>query len=127
MRVSQRVCLVLAVAFSSCAKDDPDEPGIACTTILLAPIKVRVLSLQGLPIDSVTARNITVDECRPFPFPDAGAETTLSCNEQGAGTYRVRVQSGELSWTQSVDLEADECHVTDRAELDFFLDPDTAD
>ncbi|HKP64701.1 MAG TPA: hypothetical protein VJV78_48525 [Polyangiales bacterium] len=95
-----------------------------CTDILLLPIAVTI-EPRDLTVDSVTSHNEgerSVDCQRGFR-----SRTMFSCREQGAGTYTVQVTSGELTWTQTVELHADECHVTDTAKLTFELDPATTD
>jgi hypothetical protein len=122
---STNTWLALTLAVVGCGGDD--EGGALCTLELRLPIAVRVSSPQGLPIDTVTARNREIEQCSSFGFEDAGDDRVFHCAEQGGGKYVVRVASGELAWSQSVDLTADACHVSDSATLEFVLDPATAD
>lgn len=97
---------------------------VPCTDILLFPIQVKI-EPHELTVDSVTSRNGDKEtlDCRP----GFRSRTMFSCVEQGEGTYTVQVTSGVYTWTQSVYLHANECHVINRAELIFDLDHDTAD
>lgn len=81
------------------------------------------------PVDSVTATRSNEQPCyleRASSDPaaiDAGdvASALYGCWEQGAGTYLVRVRRGDRSWTQSVEVPADDCHVTELQRLTFEL------
>jgi len=99
---------------------------------------VSVASPRGLPIDSVTATRRSESSCEGNSVPalsdaasatseDGGAIAMYVCYEQGGGEYAVKVESGALSWTQSVQVAANACHVTESKTLSFVLDPATAD
>jgi hypothetical protein len=97
---------------------------VPCTDILLLPIQVNI-EPNGLPVDSVTSHNGGKEtrDCQP----GFRTRTKFSCVEQGAGTYNVQVTSGDYTWTQSVELRSNGCHVIELVELHFELDPETAD
>jgi hypothetical protein len=109
------------------------DDSTACTRELRFPIQVDVSSPDGLPIDSVTATREREDECADLSYPgladggDASSSGHYACTEQGGGTYVVRVTSGELTWSKSTHIDADECHTTEDKSLTFVLDPETAD
>jgi hypothetical protein len=128
--MSNRYWLTAWIALSSCSEAEP-EAEVPCTDELRTAVIVSVRSPQGLPTDDVTAtRGKATTECTSWPLDtvDAGADSAMYfCSEQGGGTYRVRVTSGDLTWTQSVDVEADVCHVRKAVEVEFVLDPEQAD
>jgi hypothetical protein len=107
----------------------------ACATNLVAAIQVRVSSPHGLAIDAVTATNHQTRKCDRVEPPDeddgGGADSSAAvhytCWEDGGGTYGVSVESGKLTWTQNVHVNADACHVTEMKMLTFVLDPHSAD
>jgi hypothetical protein len=112
------------IALSLCACSDETT----CTLENRLAITVQVESPQGLPVDSVTATRRREQACESqATSQDASGPGSYECGEQGGGTYTVRVTSGELQWTQRVDISADECHTTEHQTLEFVLDPDTAD
>lgn len=128
--MSNRLWLAAWIALSSCSEDEP-EPEVPCTNELRTAVTVAVRSPEGLPTDDVTATHgKTTTDCTSWPLDtvDAGADSAMYfCWEQGGGTYRVRVESGDLAWTKSVEVEADDCHVRKAAEVEFVLDPEHAD
>lgn len=119
----QRKVIPIAVVAAVLAACDP----VYCTAELRTAVAVHVSSSSGLEPDSVTAERLSEQSCTSYPVSDAGDDGHFVCHEQGAGIYTVRVTSGSLTWTQTVDVEADECHTTEVEELHFELDPATAD
>jgi hypothetical protein len=125
--------LLLASMLTSSACSD----SITCTFDQKLAITVQVQYTQGLEPDLVTAaQSARPQECwNTDEFArDAGGSAsgvpsvnTYHCHEQGGGEYVVRVVSGNLSWTQSVDIAANQCHTTEHKELRFVLDPSDAD
>ena len=107
--------------------ESSNEMNYACTAELRAPMGVSVSSPQGLPIDSVTAECNSEMACVHKSRYDSDDSVFYSCFEDGGGTYTVTVRSGDLAWTQKVDIKANECHTTEGKSLDFVLDPNTAD
>ena len=115
---------------------------VECTMELRMPISVRVLSPEGLPIDGVTAtlrsentcfslftlgNCFSSDACFSSDIDASSEANRFHCSEQGEGEYKVSVKSGDLTWTQSIYIEADECHTIENKELLFSLDPSEAD
>lgn len=101
-----------------------------CTLESRLAVLVTVVNPDDMEIDAVTVERVGEHNCfletrpRSFTVPDAGeSEGTLySCWEQGTGTYVVRVKSGEQTWTESVDVPGNECHVTKAQKLTIELD-----
>jgi hypothetical protein len=92
-----------------------------CTDELRLAVLVTVLNPNELEIDSVTAMQLDEEPCylenrrSSVAVDDAGMldEGALySCWEQGVGVYEVRVQSGKQSWTETVPVPGNTCHVT---------------
>lgn len=96
---------------------------VGCGDILVLPIRVKI-EPHELTVDSVTSHN----EGEPTLECQANfrSRTDFSCQEQGAGTYTVQVTSGDYTWSQSVELHSNGCHVDSRAELHFELAAETA-
>lgn len=116
--------LALALALAAC------DDSTSCTAELRSAIEVYVESPDGLPVDAVTATQRSEIPCDMLPSTgaqDAGDAEHYNCSEQSGGTYVVRVTSGDETWSQAVDIEADECHTTERKTLTFVLDPALAD
>jgi hypothetical protein len=114
------VAVVLTVV--ACA----DEP---CPPILFTAVRVHVTSSAGLEPDSVTASQGIKSECHRLP-PEgdvAGVDATFACHEMRDELYVIQVTSGSLTWTQSTTVASDGCHVAEAKELEFELDPATAD
>lgn len=96
-----------------------------CTDEARLAILVEVSNPDDVAIDSVKATHAREQPCYLESAPlgsvldDAGASDAAlySCWEQGAGSYVVRVTSGKRSWTQSVDVPGDDCHVTKAQKL----------
>lgn len=102
-----------------------------CTNEARLAILVSLENPDDLPIDAVTASRTREESCfLERPARDAGAvdggeadaAALYSCWEQGAGTYVVRVRSAKRTWTQSVEVAANSCHVSTPQELTFELD-----
>ncbi|MFZ5894407.1 MAG: hypothetical protein ACOY0T_25320 [Myxococcota bacterium] len=97
-----------------------------CTLELRSAVTVSISSPNGLPVSPVTVTNETEAECQLTQGAGSNA-LTYSCYEQGGGLYTVRVTSGSTTWTKSVSVAADECHVTEQKTVSFVLDPALAD
>ena len=104
-----------------------------CTFSPRLAIVVDVNAASDAEIDSVTATHESEQRCyleqaaRNSDADDAGERDTsvaavYSCLAQGEGTYAVRVTSGKHTWTQSVEVAGDKCHVTELQKLTFELD-----
>jgi hypothetical protein len=100
-----------------------------CTDEARPAILVAVAHPDGLTVDSVKVMHGSEKHCYLASAPrgyDAGEAdgpdaAQYLCLEQGQGTYVVRVTSGKRTWTQSVEITGDECHVTNVAKLTFEL------
>jgi hypothetical protein len=124
--------VVLAtLAFSACrrapGRDDLHGDEIHCTMDLRVAVVVQISSPTGDPVTAVTAFNRTERPCRSYPRDRATPPTEYFCHEQGGGRYIVRVRTGKGTWTQTVSVGADECHVSDQVTVAFWLDPTIAD
>jgi hypothetical protein len=107
----------VAVAVAACGDDT-----YSCTTELRTAVVVKVSSDEGLDVDRVTAGRRVQNECHLL-----GVDT-YNCFEQGGGKYVVRVFSGSLTWTRTVSVDADRCHVDyPPEELAIELEAATAD
>jgi hypothetical protein len=103
----------------------------ACSGELRLAVLVQITDLEGMSIDSVTATRESEQKCYLETAQrllargeDAGEPEfwVYSCwEQQGEGSYLVRVKSGEREWMKSVDVPGDECHVTKSQELSFEL------
>lgn len=99
-------------ALASCGDDECSEE---------VRVAVDVLIAGTGPIDKVTVELDHEEECGSF-FDDQQNQV-YTCWEQGAGTYTVRVYSGERVLEQQVDIETNKCdHIKQRASLQFDLD-----
>jgi hypothetical protein len=98
-------------ALASCSDDD-------CTPVQLVAVDVMI-SGTG-PIDKVTGELETEEECGSF-FDEDGNQI-FTCWEQGGGTYTVRVYSGDRVVEEQIAVEADACHIKERAWLNIDLD-----
>lgn len=125
--VAQRgtAIVLLGLLLQACPGGDSAE---ACTTELRFPITARITRL-GRDVDAIIVRvGGNEHDCGNWQEPDASADPVeYRCAERGGGTYTVRVESGELSWTRSVEIEADECHARSQETLTFVLDEATAE
>jgi hypothetical protein len=132
---SHGTTLLVASTLTSAGCSDAN----VCTLEARTAVIVQVEYTQDLEPDSVMAtRRSRPLECTRWDHQEAGAKkadasdigaavSTYHCREQGGGEYVVRVVSGNLSWTQSVDIAANECHTIEQKELRFVLDPSDAD
>ena len=106
------------------------DDSLECTLQIEYPLLVRIVS-DGLHVDEITVRNGDDKiQCMRSGISqgDAGFVMTARCTEVGGGgTYHVRVRSGSLHWTQSVEIDGNECHSIGVKEVEFVLDPATAD
>jgi hypothetical protein len=101
---------------------------VSCTAELRTAVQVTVTAEGGLTIDRVTAERGKEHDCEPWD--DVAVNPALySCHEQGGGKYTVRVYSGMLTWTRSVEVPEDDdgCHVTETKELEITASAATAD
>lgn len=91
-----------------------------CSADLRFAIVVELNNPDRLTVDEVTATLASEEQC--FLESSARQNPVYSCLEQGAGTYVVQVISGEQTWTQTVEVAADECHVTklQKLRIDLF-------
>ena len=121
--VRSSVCfLVASFALSACSSSEK-----SCTTELRTAVSVQIESPEGLPISAVTAENMDELACSSFtPTQDAGY-VGYDCYEQGPGVYTVRVKSGTMTWSQSVSIAGNDCHVTEHKTLQFVQEASTAD
>lgn len=90
-------------------------------------VVVRISSPTRDPVTAVTAFNRTEQPCKTYPTDRQTPLTEYFCHEQGGGRYIVRVRTEKRTWTQTVSVGADECHVTDPVTVAFWLDPTIAD
>jgi hypothetical protein len=123
----------LLVALAGCVGDGYLESVTTiesiCTDEARLAVLVAVFVSDDRIIDSVTATNESEQQCflesasRGGDAQDAGEPSVAlySCWEQAQGNYEVRVTSGEQTWTQSVDVPGDGCHVSERQKLKFEL------
>jgi hypothetical protein len=101
-----------------------------CTLESRLAVLVTVVNPDDMEIDVVTVERVGEHNCflesrpRGFTRDDAGEPegTLYSCWEQGVGTYVVRVKSGKQTWTESVDVPGDKCHVSKAQKLTIELD-----
>jgi hypothetical protein len=104
-----------------------------CTFSPRLAIVVEVNAASDMEIDSVTATHESEQRCylerasRDSNADDAGERNSAvaavySCLAQGEGTYAVHVTSGQHTWTQSIEVFGDKCHVTELQKLTFELD-----
>lgn len=110
-----------ALMTSACGEDR-----VTCTTELRVAVDVRISSPEDLPIDRVTAERVNEQDCEGEAETEA-PEATFACFEQGGGTYIVRVYSGDLVWTRTLEIEGDRCHVASTETLSIELTAATAD
>ncbi|HET9933294.1 MAG TPA: hypothetical protein VFQ35_21465 [Polyangiaceae bacterium] len=116
-------CLSLfVIAASGCSSTEK-----VCTLQLLTAVRVRIESLDGLPITDVRLTSPAQQNCFENSAGATDTSVEYDCYEQGGGIYTVRVTSGTMTWTQSVSVAADECHVTEQKTLQFVLDSASAD
>lgn len=121
---SLHALLTAALVLGACGEGELETvttiQGI-CTDELRLAVLVTVLNPNELEIDSVTATQLGEEPCfletrrGSVAADDAGTldEGALySCWEQGVGVYEVHVQSGKQSWTKSVPVPGNTCHVT---------------
>jgi hypothetical protein len=81
---------------------------------------MRLTVPNGVRIDRITAERRIEEECGSFSNRSAGQ--VFTCWEQGGGIYIVRVYSGgQPLYAEEVDVEADECHVKQRASIEIDL------
>jgi hypothetical protein len=85
-------------------------------------IAAEVIVTGAGPIDKVTIELESEKECGSF-F-DQGVGQVFTCWEQGGGLYTVRVYSGDVVREKQVEIEADECHIKERASLQIDLQTD---
>lgn len=127
------LCLIAlaTLASSACSKGparhDIRQDEIECTEELRIAVVVRVSSPTRGPVTAVTVFNQTELPCRASPRTNPTPPAEYLCFEQGGGRYVVHVRRGPTTWTQVVSIDADECHVTRRETVDFWLDPTVAD
>lgn len=79
------------------------------------------------PIDRVTAELESEEECGTGRFSSpigsfSAPDQAYNCWEQGGGVYTVRVYSGAAVHEMQVEIEADECHIKERASVTIDLD-----
>jgi len=120
--------LVLGVGAALEACGDDTE---SCTTEIRAAVIVEVSAPSGLSIDGVTVEQADELACVMSDATSSNGSKTFTCMEQAPGTYAVRVHSGSLTWTRTLELAADPdnpCHVkSPPAELEVVLNQATAD
>jgi hypothetical protein len=85
-------------------------------------IAAEVIVTGTGPIDKVTIELESEKECDFFVDPGLGQ--VFTCSEQGGGLYTVRVYSGDTVREKQVEIEADECHIKERASLQIDLQAD---
>ena len=79
-------------------------------------VAINVMISGSAPVDKVTAELEFEEECG---F-NRQVGQVFTCWEQGGGTYTVRVYSGDMVHEEEIEIEADECHIKERATL--FID-----
>jgi hypothetical protein len=125
--------LAIALVFCACGEGELESVTIVdgiCTFESRLAILVTIDNPDQLEIDSVTAKRTLEQHCFLEARPrwrladDAGeSEGTLySCWEQGTGTYQVRVKSGDRTWTETVDVPGDDCHIAKVQKITFELE-----
>ena len=115
------LCLAPLALLAGCGSSN------MCTADLRTAVRVHISSPDGLPVSAVTVSNHGEQPCETFASADASSDLEYDCYEQGGGIYTVHVESGSMTWTKSVSIAADSCHVTEQKTLEFVLDPATAD
>jgi hypothetical protein len=83
-----------------------------CTADWRFAVLVELDNPDRLSIDEVTATLENEEQCFLESSTRALDHALYSCLEQGGGRYSVLVRSGERTWDESVDVPANECHVT---------------
>jgi hypothetical protein len=106
------VCASCVVAFG-CGDDE-------CSAEQRVALEVIVGSAG--PIDKVTVELEDEEECGTGRSSGASPsfsdpELVYTCWEQGGGVYTVRVYSGTEVYEEQIEIEADECHIKERASL----------
>lgn len=115
--------VLTVVALGACGEGELETvttiSGI-CTDELRLAVLVTIINPDDLEIDSVTATRADEEPCflenrlHTVATEDAGEPegSLYSCWEQGVGRYMVRVKSGDQTWTESVAVPGNKCHVT---------------
>lgn len=92
-----------------------------CTADWRFALLVELDNPDRLPVDEVTATLENEEQCFLESSTRALDHALYSCLEQGGGSYGVLVRSGERTWNESVDVPADDCHVTALQKLTIHL------
>jgi len=92
-----------------------------CTADWRFALLVELENPARLPIDEVTATLESEEQCFLESSTRALDHALYSCLEQGGGSYAVLVRSGDRTWNESIDVPADDCHVTKLQKLTIQL------
>lgn len=114
------LALSLSLSLSGCSSSSEKS----CTLELRTAVRVQVTSPEALRIDAVSVTNSFEAACVPSVTGQSGQ---YDCYEQGIGQYTVRVKSGTMTWSKSVSIAGDECHVSELKTLEIVLQSTTAD
>ena len=129
-----RLCVLGSLAsVSACGSGEVRETVFSiegfCGLSPQLAIIAEVDAASNTKIDRVTAKHNREELCflertARDSADDAGEPDAAiySCLAQGQGSYEVRVTSGKRTWTQTVDVSGDECHVAALKTLSFRLD-----
>jgi hypothetical protein len=100
---------------------------LVCTEELRVAVRVHISSPENLPVDLVTADHRQEQECGSSSMESDSPDGIYRCSEQGGGDYTIRVYSGDLVWSQGIEIDANECHTTEIRDVDIVMDPAAAE
>lgn len=92
-----------------------------CTADWRFAVLVELDNPSRLPIDAVTATLESEEQCFLESSTRALDHALYSCLEQGGGSYAILVRSGDKTWDESIEVPADDCHVTKLQRLKLSL------
>lgn len=88
--------------------------GGACRTFAQTAVTVRIVGDR--PVSSVTVSHNLKADCQALSEDvDAGLARVYVCFEQGpdaGGDYTVEVTSGDETWSRTVQLAGEGCHIS---------------
>lgn len=100
---------------------------LVCSEEPRVAVRVHISSPKKLPVDLVTADHREERECESSSATSDSPGGIYRCKEQGGGDYTIRVYSGDLVWSQGVEVAANECHTTEIKDVDIAMDPAAAE
>lgn len=124
--ILQRIALAsvaLMLLPSGCESDTSDD----CNLVKKGAVIVRIDGSRRASIVSAN-HDGTTEDCESFvpdDVEDAGSSVYYGCwetEQRPAGKYTVRVTSDDDTWSQSVDVAGNSCHISQAAKLTFDLD-----